>query len=70
MLKIIKNIISDPYELKFRVLKKANARIKEIVLENPPVIKFIKEIGFEEDEETYTLHRIEIHELYFLEEGI
>jgi len=26
--KIIKNILSDPYELKFRVLKKSNQKIR------------------------------------------
>jgi hypothetical protein len=50
ILKVVKNIIADPYELKFRVLKKSNTRIKEVVLGNPPVINFLKEIGFEEDE--------------------
>lgn len=57
VLKIVKNIIADPYELKFRVLKKSNAKIKEIIMDNPPVVKFLKEIGFEEDQETLTLHR-------------
>lgn len=55
--KIIKNILSDPYELKFRVLKKSNTRIRELVLDNLPVATFLKEIGFVEDEETFTLHR-------------
>jgi hypothetical protein len=50
LLKVIKNIIADPYELKFRVLKKGNSKIKELFLSNPPVVKFLKEIGFEEDE--------------------
>jgi hypothetical protein len=41
-----------------------------VVLENPPVMGFLREIGFEEDEETFTLHRFETHELYFIEEGL
>lgn len=49
LLKIVQNIIADPYELKFRVLKKANNRIRSVVLENPPVMAFLREIGFEED---------------------
>jgi hypothetical protein len=61
VLKIVKNIIADPYELKFRVLKKSNAKIREIIMDNAPVVKFLKEIGFEEDQETLTLHRFETH---------
>ena len=55
--KIIKNIISDPFELKFRVLKKTNPRIQEIVMDNAPVLVFLKEIGFEQDQQTITLDR-------------
>ncbi len=39
-------------------------------MDNPPVVKFLKEIGFEEDQETLTLHRFETHQLYFIEEGL
>jgi hypothetical protein len=70
LLKIVQNIVANPYELKFRVLKKANNRIRSVVLDNPPVMAFLREIGFEEDEETFTLHRFETHELYFIEEGL
>ena len=50
MHKIIKNIAEDSYELKFRVLKKSNAKIQDVILSNEPVMKFLKKIGFEEDE--------------------
>lgn len=43
----MKNIVGDPYEMKFRVLKKSNQKIRELVFDNPPVLVFLKEIGFE-----------------------
>ena len=36
--------------MKFRMLKKSNKRIRDIVVANQPVVDFLKEIGFEEDE--------------------
>ena len=48
MLKIIKNIVSDPYEMKFRKLKKSNNLIKKTIVENSCCVNFIKQIGFEE----------------------
>jgi hypothetical protein len=66
--KIIKNIVSDSYEYKYRVLKKSNARIREVILGNPPVLNFLKEIGFEEDEETVYLDVVNTNAYFYIEE--
>ena len=47
--RIIKNIVNEPYEMKYRVLKKSNSKIRELILDNVPALNFLKEIGFEED---------------------
>ena len=44
--KIIHNIIQDPYEMKFRSLKKSNNMVQRIITSNPPVIKFLALFGF------------------------
>ena len=66
--RIIHNIVQDPYEMKFRVLKKSNAKIRELILDNEPALKFLKTIGFEEDEETVCLDKFEVHALFYIEE--
>ena len=48
--KIIHNITTDPYEMKFRNLKKTNAMVQKTILVNIQVLKFLKLFGFEEDE--------------------
>lgn len=68
--KIVKNILSDPYELKFRTLKKSNSTIQRMVLDNAPVVAFLKKIGFEESEESLCLDKWETHELYFIEDAL
>lgn len=65
--KIIKNIVTDSFELKYRVLKKSNQRIREVVLDNPPVLAFLKEIGFEEDEEKIFLDAFDTQAYFFVE---
>jgi len=47
--KIIHNIILDPYEVKFRTLKKSNNMVQRIIVNNPSVFKFLALFGFEED---------------------
>lgn len=45
--KIIHNIISDPYEIKFRTLKKSNNMVQRTIQANPSVVKFLALFGFE-----------------------
>lgn len=44
--KVIHNIVQDPYEIKFRTLKKTNGMIQRIVSNNPSVVKFLALFGF------------------------
>jgi hypothetical protein len=66
--KIIKNIANDSYELKFRILKKSNPKIKDMIVDQPPVMRFLKRIGFEEDEEKVFLDTFDTHAYFFVEE--
>ena len=59
--KIIANIVKDSYDIKFRTLKKSNARIYEIIYCHPACMKFAKAIGFMPDGETLYMHAPEIH---------
>lgn len=47
--KIIHNIIMDPYEVKFRTLKKTNNMVQRVIVNNPSVFKFLALFGFQED---------------------
>ncbi len=44
--KIIHNIVQDPYEMKFRALKKSNSMVQRVISANPSVIKFLALFGF------------------------
>jgi hypothetical protein len=45
--KIIHNIIQDPYEMKYRTLKKSNNMVQRIITSNAPVGNFLALFGFE-----------------------
>ena len=50
VLRLIGNIAKDPYEMKYRSLKKTNKVISKNIMENPPCLIFLRAIGFTEDE--------------------
>lgn len=61
-------MVKDPYQLKFRTLKKTNKLIQNNVMQIGPCLQFMKAIGFQEKEETLEMQVVEVPYLVFLEE--
>ena len=50
LFKIISNILTSPFEPKFRKLPKGSASVKDKILANPSAVNFLKMAGFRFDE--------------------
>lgn len=50
--KLISNIVKDPYEMKFRSLKKSNNLIQKNIMQQPACLEYMKAIGFQDCGET------------------
>lgn len=68
LFKIIANIVKDPYELKFRTLKKSNTLIQQNVVQHEPCLEFMQDIGFDDRGDTLEMKTFEVPHLIFLED--
>lgn len=68
--KLIANIVKDPYEMKFRTLKKSNNLIQKNIIQLEPCFQFMKAIGFQDCGDTLEMTKFDVPQLIFLEDCI